>query len=707
MALKAVWPTKMGIRLWTALTAEQEQWVLWVPVCLGTGIGLYFFWPTEPAIWAAILVLVLACVAAVLLRKHPKRAVFFLVVALVSIGFSLAAFRTSTLVAPVIEKRFGPTLIEGRITALEKMPKKQRVTLDNLAIPRLEKVPLKLRLTLRGDQPPLKVGGYISLRAIVVPPPSPAAPNAFDFQRQSFFRQLGGVGFALGKADPIPGKSDEESGFTLKIERLRQKIHDRVLSVIEGPSAGITAALMTGNRSAILPDLMAAVRDSGIAHLLAISGLHIGLVSGILFFAVRGIFALISPLALQYPIKKWAAAIAIPGALGYALMTGWTVPTQRAFLMVFLVLLAVLADRRGISMRIVAWAATLILIFRPESLLGASFQMSFSAVIALVAAYEAMRRRRLEKAASKRMNRIVLYLSGVAMTTLIAGAATAPFALFHFNRIAVFGLAANLVAVPIAALWIMPCAVLAYLLMPVGLDGWALSLMAWGVEWVILVAEGVAAWPGAVNLIPAMPVWGIALVSFGGLWLCLWQRRWRRWGGVAVAAGMASIILTKAPDVLIDEKGKLVAVQTKEGGLSFSSPRGSRFSRDVWLRRSGVKEAAMVWPKAGATPMEGLSCDLLGCIYRTKGRVVALVREEGALAEDCASAHVVISKVPVRIACSTPEVVIDRFDLWRQGGHALWLDEDSILVESVNQERGRRPWVIAPPAREPKKSAKN
>ena len=212
-----------------------------------------------------------------------------------------------------------------------------------------------------------------------------------------------------------------------------------------------------GERGAIPADVLAAMRDSGLAHLLAISGLHVGLVAGILFFAARGGCALVPAVALRFPIKKWAAVVALIGAFGYLLLAGAPVPTQRAFVMVGLVLVAVLVDRRGISMRLVVWAAMFILLVRPESLLGASFQLSFAAVLALVAGYEALGPRlRVWYGESGAARRVLLYVGGVALTTVIAGLATAPFALFHFNRVVVYSLAANLVAVPLTALWVMP-----------------------------------------------------------------------------------------------------------------------------------------------------------------------------------------------------------------------------------------------------------
>jgi len=312
---------------------------------------------------------------------------------------------------------------------------------------------------------------------------------------------------------------------------------------------------MTGERSAIPVPVMQAIRDSGLAHLLAISGLHIGLVAGILFISVRALLALVGPWALRYPIKKWAAASAIAGALAYALIAGSTVPTQRAFLMVGLVLLAVMLDRRGLSIRLVAWAALAILILQPESLLGPSFQMSFAAVTALIASYEVIseHRRYYDYGASSVppwLRKAGIYLAGVALTTLIAGLATAPFAVFHFNRFADYGLAANLLAVPVTAMWVMPWAVMTFLLMPFGMEGLGLTPMGWGVDVIIKVAETVAGWDGAVTLVPAMPVAALVAMVLGGLWLALWRRRWRALGLGGLYAGVWLAVMAVPPTAL-------------------------------------------------------------------------------------------------------------------------------------------------------------
>ena len=688
--------------LGAVLGDERERWVLWLPVLLGLGIGLYFALPAEPPTWLGLAGIAAAGGFGWLGRRRTVPLVAALALGVLALGFAAVQWRTVFVAAPVLDHRLGPISVVGRVVAVEILPRAGRVTLDRLRIASLSPVqtPERARLRLAGNQPRLAPGDWIRLRAVLSPPPPPAAPGAFDFQRQSFFRQLGAVGFSLGAAtvEKRP-RVEGPAAFGFALERLRQRISERVLAGLDGTPGAIAAALMTGTRGAIPVEVMAAIRDSGLAHLLAISGLHIGLVAGILFVGLRGALALVPPLALRYPIKKWAAVAALAGALAYALVAGATVPTQRAFLMVGLVLLAVLFDRRGLSMRLVAWAAFVILLLRPESLLGASFQLSFAAVAALIAVYEVVRdRRRLDEAGpSPWPRRALLYLGGVALTTLIAGTATAPFAIYHFNRFAVFGLAANLVAVPVTALWVMPWAVLTFLLMPLGWESLALAPMGLGIEVIVRVAETVSAWPGAVTLVPAMPVWGLAALGLGGLWLCLWRRPWRGWGLVGIAAGLAAVAVTTPPDVLVDGGGRLMAVQTASGAFAVSTRRTGRFNRGVWLRRVGQDADAPLWPRQGFSADGRLVCDHLGCILRAKGHVVALVSLPEGVAEDCWIADVVVAMVPVRGSCPSAKTVIDRFDLWRHGGHALWLlDDGGVRVESVNGQRGRRPWVVRP-----------
>lgn len=683
-----------------ALADERERWILWLPVGVGVGVGFYFTLPAEPPLWigaAGLAALVVAWAAA---SGRPGLRLVLVGLIAVTAGFAAAQGRTALVQAPVLERRSGPLTVEGRIVEVEPLARGRRLLLDELTLAGLSQEATPRRVRIRtGAEPPLMPGDRIAVRAVLSPPSAPAIPGAFDFQRQSFFRGLGAVGFAMGRVRLLASAGNGPESPRLALAGLRQAIGERITRGLAGPAGAMARALMTGERGAIRDDVLDGMRDSGLAHLLAISGLHIGLIAGILFVGLRAALALVPPVALRFPIKKWAAAAALAGALAYALISGATVPTQRAFLMIGLVLLAVLVDRRGLSLRTVAWAALVILLGQPESLLGASFQLSFAAVIALIAAYEGLRevRRKGEGVPPSWTGRVLLYVGGVALSSLIAGAATAPFALYHFNRLAAFGLAANLAAVPLTALWIMPWAVIAFALMPLGLESWALVPMGWGIDGVIAVAKGVAAWPGAVTLMPAMPDWGLAILSLGGLWLALWQGRWRLGGLAGIALGLATLALATPPDVLVDDRGSLLAVRQADGVLAVSSRRTGRFDSDLWLRRAGQEEEPAPWPANGTGGDGRLACDAFGCVYQARGHTVALVRTPDALAEDCRSADVVVAAVPVRPRARCPaRVVIDRFDLWRNGAHALWLAKDGVRVESVNGVRGDRPWVLRP-----------
>ncbi len=679
--------------------AERARWPLWLPVMASAGIGAYFALPFEPAPWATALLGAAALLLAAFARRSPGGLPVALAFLAAVAGFGAAELRTWAVGGGPLTERLGPARTEGRVARVEILPGARRLLLEDVRRADLDDGETLGRVRLRtgASGPPPWPGDRVVVRAELSPPPPPVAPGAFDFQRHAFFRGIGAVGFARGPVrviEPPDGQAAPSSGYGL--ERIRQKVYRRVLATVGGPEGAIAAALLTGERGAIPEDVLTAMRDSGLAHLLAISGLHVGLLAGLLFFGVRALLALVEPVALRFPIKKWAAVAALLGAFGYLLLTGAPVPTQRAFLMLALALVAVLLDRTAVSMRLVAWAAVVVLAASPESLLGASFQMSFAAVVALVAVYEATRERWAawrREAGPWRTG--MLYFAGVALTTIVASAATAPFAAFHFNRLAVYGLAANLVAVPVTGLWIMPWALAAMGLMPFGADEWALRAMAAGIELVVAVAREVSAWPGAVALVPAMSTAALCVIALGGLWLCLWRRRWRLLGVPAMALGVALAAWPGGvPDVLVSGSGRLMAVKDADGRLALSTRRVERFAGDVWLRRAGQRTAAR-WPREEGAD-GALACDGLGCIYRAGGLVVALENDAAARFDDCAVADVVVSAVPVRGPCPSARVIIDRFDLWRSGAHALWFENGSVRVETVRDRQGERPWVAGP-----------
>ena len=341
-------------------------------------------------------------------------------------------------------------------------------------------------------------------------------------------------------------------------------------------------------------------------------------------------------------------------------------------------------------MRTVAFAAFLILLLTPEALLQVGFQMSFAAVIALIAVYERLGSRLRPHPSQGLFKRLAVFFLAIGLTSLIAGLATAPFAIFHFHRFADYGLIGNLLAMPLVSVWIMPCAVMAFVLMPFGLDGPILDLMGWGITLMLQAAQMVAAWPGAVTIVPALPQLSLIMVICGGLWLFLWRGR-LRWAGLSTipAALLIAIFFNVQPDLIIDGEGRNLALRMPDGELTLLAGRPGAYGPMRWAVAEGKASAL---PKADAA-----QCDRLGCIAPMHGGyTVAYIRDSRALADDCRVADIIISRQPVR-HCPSAAMIVDYFDLWRAGAHSLHIRTDgTILRRMMAAERGDRPWSNSP-----------
>jgi competence protein ComEC len=432
-----------------------------------------------------------------------------------------------------------------------------------------------------------------------------------------------------------------------------------------------------------------------LSHLLAIAGLHLGLVGGFVFFAVRGLLALIPPVALRLSIKKIAALVTLVVLFCYLMISGAAIPTQRAFVMNGIVFAAIFLRRLKLSMRICALAAMVVLVLDPPSLVGVSFQMSFGAVVALIAVYETwgpQLARLLHRGSFA--HRVFGYCGAVIVTTVVATIGTEPFAIYHFHRLVLYSPLANVIAVPISAVWTLPWGVIACLLMPFGLERLALVPMGWGIDATIWVAEHTAALPGNLWSMPHLPMAGLVLVTLGGLWLCLWQRSWRYWGLAGIAAGFAAILFARPPDIVLADLGRFLAVREAAGDYAVTA---SAQEIDRSFFSSEIGAALAPWPTAGAKPAGSLDCGTSGrCDDLAVGRRVAIVTAASGLPVDCAGVDAIVAQIPAGFACRGRIPVVDRIDTWRYGAIALWLGKDGIAVESANQSRGDRPWVPHP-----------
>ncbi len=669
--------------------AQRGRWPLWLAPLLVAGVLVYFALPEEPPFWLGPMALTGCLGAWVLARGAWPAGPALLAAAALAAGFSAAQLRSAGAGTPILDGRLGPVLVQGRIVEIAPLPGQGgRVLLEDLAIGRMapEEWPRRVRIRIAAGLDDLAPGDRITVLAQLLTPPPPAAPGSFDYQRQAWFEGIGAVGFAYGTVRTHEREPSEPSWSEAWAE-LRHAATRRILDALPGARGAIAAALMTGHQGAIPAEAIEAMRDSGLAHLLSISGLHIGLIAGILLFGLRAGFALVPWLALRISAKKVAAVAALAGTGAYVLLAGATVPTQRAFLMTAIVMLAVLMDRSALTMRLVAWAAAVVALTRPEAVLGASFQMSFAAVAALIAAHEgrAGRRSAGPTGATLRLGRI---LAGIAVTSLVAGAATAPFAAYHFHRLADYGVLANMAAVPITGFWVMPLALLAFILMPIGLESWALVPMGWGIEAILWVARWVADLPGAAVRVPAIPASALAAFVLGGLWMCLW-RAGSRWLGLAgLPAAAVLMLLERPPDLLISADGAVVALRNESGELQTRDSRKGGIVLDTWLERNAQLERRG-WPELS----EGGGCDGEGCRAVLRRRSVAFTLTLAAAAEECGHADLVIAARFLGRGRCRGSVLIDRGALWRAGAHALWLNGEGVRIETVRAFRGERPWV--------------
>ncbi len=695
-------PGPIHLRSWLnhQLNAERGRWMLWLPVALGLGIAVYFELPVEPAWWIGPSFAAVGLAAALFAPPGSFGRILCIGALAAGIGFGLATWRTATLAAPVLSRPLFSVNVEGRIADIQRLPESVRVVLEAVRLkggyaPSPEKTPTRVRVSLGRGAPPMQVGDRLLVLANLAPPAGPAAPGAFDYQRVAWYQQLGGVGYALAPATVI--EHGHPDGIVRTIDGLRAEVTRRILQALPNPEGGVAAALLTGEQAAVTKDITQNMRNSGLAHILSISGLHIVFVIGLVMGIMRYGIALIPPLALRIDTKKVGAVVALLVALFYTALSGAPVPAQRSCAMAAFALLAILLDRTALSLRLVAWSAVIVLLAAPDSLTGASFQMSFAAVIALIAAWEAgagMRRRLQERAELSRHRwlwKLVIGAVSSLATTLIASVATGAFAAYHFNRVSLLGIVANMLGVPLTGFWIMPLGLLAMLLMPLGLEKWALIPMGWGIQGLDWIAAFVGGWPQTTTMVPSLPGASLWLLTIGGLWLCLWRRRWRLAGLPVVL--LALVLGPKlAPDLLMSEDGRVLGLRDERGVVQVASARLDRFVSEAWARRSG-QEGAKKWTVSAEEEAAGLGCHAGLCHWRKGIWRVALVSDERRLAEACASADIVLSTVDAQGRCRGPRLVLDRRDAWREGAQAIWLDDSGLRRQTANGVRGDRPWV--------------
>ncbi len=602
----------------TALAREETRGHVFhfVPVFLGAGAAVWFSLAEPPGAIALSVLLGVLSVAASIARYGPPLPAYGLAAsALFVAGMALANLETwrqetvildtpvTTIVSGVVERREAGSRGEWRYVL--------RVT--GTKDPQIRRPPERVSLLARGRHAAAPIGGYLSGRARLSPPSGPALPGLNDFAFASYFDGVGAVGFFLGPPTSLP-TADDGGEWWLRLDRalfsLRDDISTRIRNVVPGDAGAFAASIITGERRSMSKEATESLRLSGLAHITAISGLNMALAAGIFFVGLRKLLSLFPGLSQSMPIKKFAAGGALLGAFAYLLISGYQVSAVRAFLMTAIMLVAVLFDRPAISLRNLALAAVVIVAVTPSAMMGPSFQMSFAATAALIAGYAAWR----EKPAKRWFPEFAFpgatalkwswsVIAGTLLTSLIGGLSTAVFAIAHFHRLAPHSLEANLAAMPLISLIVMPAGLVAMLLMPFGLDTPFLVVMGVGLDWVLMIAREVAGWGEGIGF-PQPPGWFLPVASAGLLFLTLLSSVWRHigtlllmasvWGLVAVPGGMPRA------DLLVSEDGRLIGLLRSPASIATNRPRPPSFVFDQWSAARQFK--AHIAPNAIAAP---------------------------------------------------------------------------------------------------------
>lgn len=686
----AAWLQDWKARLAEALTleAERRRPFLWLPVAMGVGILLYFAADREPALWAPLVGLGLSAGLGLAVRTRRIAAMACLALAAVFAGFAAGVWRTAEIAAPMLERpRIGK--LTGFVESVEARDSGARLVLlvtEIAGVPEAER-PKRVRVNIRaGSAAP---GDHIVATARLLPPPGPARAGGYDFGRDAFFRGIGAVGSVAGKIAlaPQPYPPPMRLRLDAAIDKARNALTQRIAEAAGGQGGAVAAALVTGKRGLITEATNGDLRAAGIYHIVSISGLHMVLAAGTIFWLVRALLALSQTIALSWPVKKIAAIAAMIGATAYCIFSGGEVATERSLIMTLVMLGAILVDRAALSMRNLALAAMIVLLREPEALLGPSFQMSFGAVAALIAFAERWQNRERTEPPQLPWPLGMLWTAGlgIVVTTLLATAATAPFGAYHFQTFNPFGLLGNAMALPFVSLFVMPAAVFGVLAYPFGLDGPAWMLMGLASDVVLKVAHWVATIDHSTVMIAAFGPAVLSCFALSLLWLTLWTTAWRWLAALPLMFGVATAGKPEKPEILIERDGSGLAVRGADGRLAVAG-KPSRFVLQQWLAADGDSRSP-----DDPSLRAGIACDTLACITRTAdGRSISYARDRLAIIEDCLRADLVVTAIPWSAACKAR--LIERMALSRDGATSLYRTSGGWSSQISEQHNSERPW---------------
>ncbi|WP_422343924.1 ComEC/Rec2 family competence protein [Parasphingorhabdus sp.] len=683
-------------RLEIQLEKERDRLALWVPVGISAGITAWFLL-ADFSFWIALLALCsgLALTVKAMGKGGRVGSAFLWFMTLVAVGCAVMWFRSWAVAAPVLER----PMVVSLYAEIEKVETVSSRDIVRLTLNTHEKqgLPPRVRVNvpIAKATMDLQAGTVIQLRARLMPPAMASLPGAYDFSRRAWFMGLGATGQLLGDIQVVQA-AQPAWGPLSAMSEYRQTLSSHVQSRMEGGAGAIGATLATGDRGAINEEDAEAMRRSGLAHLLSISGLHVTAVVGAVYLLVLRVLALSPPLALRFRLPLVAAGCAAVAAISYTLMTGAQVPTIRACVAALLVLLALILGRNAITLRMVAAGALFVLIIWPESLFGPSFQLSFAAVTAIIAMHEHPKTQALfarrEEPVLKRFGRVILALF---LTGLVVELALMPIALFHFHKAGLYGALANIIAIPLTTFVIMPLEALALLLDTFGLGAPVWWICEKALSSLLVLAHYVSSRPGSVAILPTMPLIAFASFIAGGLWLALWSQRWRIWGLAPIFMAILIVAANRAPDLYITGDGRHVGIRNDAGELAMLRTLSGDFTRNMLLENAGIDgEAAALedWPNAlcnadsCSVTIEKADRNWVILATRSSYHIPAL-----ALSAACRRADIVISERRLPASCQPRWLKVDRTLLRQTGGMTIDLENQKITTVVVRS--GHHQWM--------------
>jgi competence protein ComEC len=673
------------------------------------GAAAWLLAPTDPPAWLGAACLVSGTAAAVGLAAWPSVRAGLLVAlrrvvaalcalaAAAGLGAVAAQVRTAMVAQPAFTAADVRLRVEGWVLANDASDNGPRLRLLVRNIEGVADAPRYVRLSV-AEAGLLTPGRAARCTGMLGPPSGPMAPGAYDFARRAYFERLGATGFAFGRCRPADFEPPEGwlDRRRLQLAASRSDLSAAIYAASPGRGGAIAAALVTGDRSSIDTDTNAALRDSGLGHLLSVSGIHMGVVGGLVFAMLLWTLSLVSPLALRVSVKKIAAVGALIVLAAYLIVSGSSVPALRSFVMACVAFGAILLDRPAISMRGLALAALIVVLIFPESVLEPGFQMSFAATMALVALFEMMKRAPHEPALPTpgpligALQSTTRGIGGVLLISFVAGLATDPFAIYHFQRFAVYALPANLIAAPIMSFLVAPMAALAAILAPFGLADPALELMASALDLIAAVGQTFGERPEAIRALPKPPDLAFILCVLALLSACLWRGAFR-WLGAPLFAACVALYIT-APQPIAAFDADLRAIYARDDGrwTLLAANGRSTYARDRLGAMLGLSPSEI----ERLAPPE--ACGETFCQWRAAKRTIFLVRDPSAFERACAADAVVIveAEAPADYASRCQlAALIDGQDIAELGGATITETPIGPRIARAWPAEIRRPWT--------------